>query len=428
MKRSRPHSPSTVGSFPPLRRSQPLTLEAIPSLPMEALRLHLNSFNLATSGRRPQLIARLRQHIVNKLPGCSRTHASSSSRRQGSSVESGAGSEDSDGSAEEEDSEDSAEEEVSEGSAEEEDSDDGAEEEVSENSGHAASPNPPSKRAKTRYRLASPERAGRHRHRSQTNTSCAQLKSKRRSRLTHGPRHHRSCSQPSRRVQHQRTSPTDRHHHPVSRSSSSSSDSSRSSRSSSSSTSSSRSRSRSRTSRHQHRRCHHHHTRRRGDEVWDTHASCVPPPSKRLRRKIRKGEYINFCELLSPVDTPPFGAAKRGKSRRETFRRVVDCASWVEAWNRYLCACLTYDPSRALELAVYQTNMCMLFAHHPPAACIEYDQLFRQLACQDRSLRWDYLKDNRFVCPHWPSTVTWPVLCPNGRIYADLVTCVLELP
>ena len=56
------------------------SLESIPSLPTEALCLHLNSFNLVISGRCPQLIVRLQWFVASELPGASCSHDASMCR------------------------------------------------------------------------------------------------------------------------------------------------------------------------------------------------------------------------------------------------------------------------------------------------------------------------------------------------------------
>ena len=71
---------------------------------------------------------------------------------------------------------------------------------------------------------------------------------------------------------------------------------------------------------------------------------------------------------------------------------MTDLATWLEAWNRFLCCHLSYFPITAL-----QTLLDMLFAHHPPQHCLEYDRLFRQTAAQDPSLRWDTIKEDIYV-------------------------------
>ena len=76
--------------------------------------------------------------------------------------------------------------------------------------------------------------------------------------------------------------------------------------------------------------------------------------------------------MLQPLKKTP----KRKKDKQK--HSITDSATWLEAWNRYLCAHLVHFPSQALELAKYQTMVIMFFAHHPPYQCIEYDRLFRQ--------------------------------------------------
>ena len=84
-------------------------------------------------------------------------------------------------------------------------------------------------------------------------------------------------------------------------------------------------------------------------------------------------------------------------ARKKSKRQVTDITSWLEAWNRYLVCRIAHTPSMAVELAKYQAVVCLLFARYPPAACIEYDRLFRQAAARDRSLRWDVLKEDIYV-------------------------------
>ena len=78
-------------------------------------------------------------------------------------------------------------------------------------------------------------------------------------------------------------------------------------------------------------------------------------------------------------------------THKKSKRQVTDITSWLEAWNHYLVCRLAHTPSMAVELAKYQA---VVFARYPPAACIEYDRLFRQAAARDRSLRWDVPKED----------------------------------
>lgn len=58
---------------------------------------------------------------------------------------------------------------------------------------------------------------------------------------------------------------------------------------------------------------------------------------------------------------------------------------------------LADQPSRAPELAKYQTMIAMFFAKHQLQLVLEYDRLFRQAAAQDPSLRWEAFKEDIYV-------------------------------
>ena len=156
-----------------------------------------------------------------------------------------------------------------------------------------------------------------------------------------------------------------------------------------------------------------HHRRRRSSssEDWPHKESVIwaLPVPKRLARRIKAGKYVTFDKLLTPSDSPPLAVAVLRKSRRsrEKKRSVIDLASWLEAWNRYLCTRLSFRPQMALELAKYQTLIVMLFNHYPPQACLRYDSLFRQAAGQDKALRWDTVREDIYVwCLARPHAIT----------------------
>ena len=153
---------------------------------------------------------------------------------------------------------------------------------------------------------------------------------------------------------------------------------------------------------HRHHRHGHRRRHRDSSEDWapPSGISCAPPLSRRLSHRIRRGKYVRFESLLLPSDTPPvtgLGPTKSRAHRSRDGRKVSDLASWLEAWNRYICSRLNAHPALALELAKYQTLVAMLFAHYPVAACLRYDRLFRQAASQDASIRWDALREDIYV-------------------------------
>ena len=118
---------------------------------------------------------------------------------------------------------------------------------------------------------------------------------------------------------------------------------------------------------------------------------------------------MKFHHLLTPTDTPPLpGAPPPKRKHRVASRRVSDFASWLEAWNTYLRVRVTHAPAEALALIKYQSHMAMLFASYPPAACIQYDRLFRQAAAQDPLVRWDCFQPDVFVWSMTPRATAPP--------------------
>ncbi len=116
---------------------------------------------------------------------------------------------------------------------------------------------------------------------------------------------------------------------------------------------------------------------------------------------------MNFDHLLSPQRTPavfqPSPQHRDGRSRTKVRRVVSDLPTWLEAWNIYLAARLSCVPSLAPELAKYQAIVTSLFAAYRADACVQYDNLSRQCAARDPTIRWDTLKDDIFVWATAPS-------------------------
>ena len=106
------------------------------------------------------------------------------------------------------------------------------------------------------------------------------------------------------------------------------------------------------------------------------HHMCPPLP-RSLRDRIRQGKFVMFDKLLLPHNVPP--TQKDGKGKAEWPKRhVVDLSSWLETGTD-TCVRLAYDHSMALELVKYQTKMVMLFANHPSAHRLEYENFIKQL-------------------------------------------------
>ena len=417
----RPARSSGIRSIP--------TSRAISKMPTEVLRLHLSNYNLMTTGRRDQLARRLRNHFrarpVDESPasdaglGSSESEHSDGDAGRPAPPEGGSGSSEpgpSVGTAGR--SRDGSD------SSEPEPSDDGDTSSTPEDGHTRPAPGNTFRQPRSvRSRRVRLPRRGPH---AGTGDRTRASRSSRRNRTVHSAsarhfttrgghkdnHHHRS----SRR--HSSLRSTRRAHTPRHRRYRSSSSFSSSSSSSSSSESPERGRSRKRqrtpASRmtdsssassvgRAHRYKRRRHCRRSStssaslDWVQPPNVCCAPPLPRRWVNRIKQGK---FHKLLPPTDTPPVVAAGQAKTQRhkkKETRTITDLASWLEAWNRYLCARLTFHPSMALELAKYQTLMAMLFANYPAAACLHYDRLFRYAASQDPSLRWDTVKEDVYV-------------------------------
>ena len=215
-----------------------------------------------------------------------------------------------------------------------------------------------------------------------------------------GRRHHETAAAPGSSRRHARSrssrrgsrSPRPkRRHHGRSGSGSSSSASSGSSSSSSS------------KAWHRHRR--HHCCRSSSlEDFWaPPFPSCTSTPAKYMVRRIRRGKFVNFDKLLGPAMAEGTGAfldqEKREKEKGAGRRRVVDLASWLEAWNVFLAVRIQTAPDSALALVKYQAIMTMLFSSYPPGVCLKYDSTFQQAVARDRSYLtpWDQVKEDILV-------------------------------
>ena len=125
-------------------------------------------------------------------------------------------------------------------------------------------------------------------------------------------------------------------------------------------------------------------------------ANCGTLLPQTVAKKISKGEYTDFNELLydrrmhglgstplhlsveeSVGETPSLSI-----STQKTPKRVVtNLSTWMEAWNRALPIMAAAQPSRVIEYIKYQTFIALASERYEPEAWISYDQdLRRQLA------------------------------------------------
>ena len=384
--------------------SPALSPSGLHELPTEVLRLYLSNKRLVTTGRRDQLVRRLREYLranagagSNESEGSASKSEGSASEPEGSASSPGGSAGKPEGSASEPEGP-ASDDEREFGEPDSADERESSElDSADERDSRSLDPPPHFKRGGVTPRRATTTRRGHSRALPQH--------SHRRGLPRHQPQHHGGSGgrrHGSANFRSLSPSPPPKSHwsHCGSRkrrhSSSSSSSTSSSTRSSGT---------HSPNRHHQHRCCYRRRHHRRSSSDTDDWAppssiSCAPPLSRHLVRQIKRGKYVNFQYLLLPLDTPPLAGPipSRPRSHRSHDRRsVTGLTLWMEAWNRYLCVRLLSHPSLALELAKYQTQMAMLFSHYSAEACIRYDRLFRQATGHDSSQRWDVMREDIYV-------------------------------
>ena len=77
----------------------------------------------------------------------------------------------------------------------------------------------------------------------------------------------------------------------------------------------------------------------------------VPLPHK-MQRAIKRGEFVDFSDLLSEHLTR---VGKSAKSRKATqTRHIANLDTWLEAWTLYATVLANAKPQLTPELFIYQ--------------------------------------------------------------------------
>ena len=413
-------------------RSRPQTTNVDPAkLPTEVLRLRLQQANLLTTGRRPQLVKRLADHLGQSASSTQTQHrvsrppTPSAENPESQSSEEPSVASDSEPSADDPSSSDSniihpprvtarhrssGRSRRRHSSPKSSDLDSSSEADVSsgsDDSSDSATTISDSERAwrRSRHRLQrssrhhhhhqSPPRTDRTRHRRPSDRRLhysprSRSRSRSRRRPSHTQRHHHRSDQRRHLHTHRRGSPIHRRHH----------------------------RSHSPTY-----SCYHRH-RSVLDRLGPTPSpspsdsndtffsddippsSCGQPLRPSLLRRIRRGEYVNFAHLLpSPPGVDPDHSrytrrsrspspARGGSHTREPqipLPKITNIDSWLRAWTRYLLAVTHYGPAKAVQMIKYQDRIITAAERFSVDGWYSYDKAFRLKLSHDPSLRWDHL-------------------------------------
>ena len=124
---------------------------------------------------------------------------------------------------------------------------------------------------------------------------------------------------------------------------------------------------------HRHRHRHRHHRRHQRT------AGALPPIPGRLKRRIRRGEYVDLALLLHANLNASASGAKRNGSRRAASHTstITDYASWAEAWCVYAAVLCSFYPHLAPRLFLYQHFVTLKSRSFQATAWLRYDAHFR---------------------------------------------------
>ena len=138
--------------------------------------------------------------------------------------------------------------------------------------------------------------------------------------------------------------------------------------------------------------------------IIDSTQQCLPPVPQRLRKRIIKGEFIDFITLLpkamfsSGIELHnansftvqlPSNSGDLSVHTAVKPKRITSFYDWMQAWNIYLGVCVDHMPSRAPSLVAYQRNITSASVQNPLKSWLTYDVQFRMLAASGPSLQWD---------------------------------------
>ena len=118
--------------------------------------------------------------------------------------------------------------------------------------------------------------------------------------------------------------------------------------------------------------------------------------SKKIKKKIFAGDYVDFDTILTEVASKRsrVPVSEKSSDARARKRVVRDIGSWLQAWSAFAATLLETDPSRGHELLGYQAIIAQANADYQPSAWLQYDSSFRLLASRHQSLRWDAIHNH----------------------------------
>jgi len=104
----------------------------------------------------------------------------------------------------------------------------------------------------------------------------------------------------------------------------------------------------------------------------------LAPVPEKLAARIKKGEFIEMCEL-----NPEYWLAKEEDGmvkaeRQRQPRRVMDILTWVQSFAIYVSIRAAHDPSLTAELMVYMYMIVKASQDFGGTSWVNYDTVFRR--------------------------------------------------
>jgi len=128
----------------------------------------------------------------------------------------------------------------------------------------------------------------------------------------------------------------------------------------------------------------------------------LPSVPERLAARIRRGEFIEMCELI-----PEYWLAKEedgtSKAERQRPRRVLDIFTWVQSFTIYVSVRAAHDPSLIPELMAYMYMIVRASQDFGGTGWVNYDTVFRRQAAATGVTSWSKVNGTlHYICFNGP--------------------------
>ena len=136
------------------------------------------------------------------------------------------------------------------------------------------------------------------------------------------------------------------------------------------------------------RQTHRHHRRHRRNRASRTHSHRKPdgvPLANSIKRKIRGGEFVEFCDVLGSAMA---AGSEASHSRRKPISPITSLEAWLQAWSIFAEVLSVARPGISPLLFRYQSFIIRSSQRFQTHAWLHYDRQFRLKLAADPSISW----------------------------------------